>query len=161
MCVLPVTLEPNRRYWVTINGGEHAFRGTNGLIAEEYAIQFETAASAEAARPPKVIRTVPEAGATDVDPSITEIIAEFDKDMRPGSFSCVKNNEKLYPQTTGDPFWRTPRICVLPVKLEPGCTYWLGLNAGYYRSFRSAEGTPAEEYIIEFSTAADGDRSGG
>jgi hypothetical protein len=161
VCVLPVKLDPNRRYWVTISGGEQAFRSVNGQISEEYAIQFETAASAEVARPPKVIRSVPEPGTKDVDPSITELIAEFDKDMRPRGFAWVKDNDKLYPETTGDPFWRTPRICVLPVKLEPGATYWLGLNAGHYRAFRSPEGTPAEEFILEFTTAADGDPGGG
>ena len=114
-------------------------------------------AAKEAAIPPKIIRTVPETGALNVDPNITELIAEFDRDMSPGGYSWVQRSAEEYPETTGMPFWRTSRICVLPVKLEPGRKYWLGLNLAPFQSFKSKDGATAEEYILRFNTADDGD----
>ncbi|UCD76462.1 MAG: DUF4932 domain-containing protein [Phycisphaerales bacterium] len=157
VCVLPVKLVPDHDYWIGLNaGGFDGFLSTDGVAAAEYILQFRTASSPEAAEEaavaPKIIRTVPETGATDVDPNITELIAEFDRDMSPGGYSWTQRSSEEFPETTGMPFWRTPRICVLPVKLQPGHTYWLGLNVAPFQSFAGKDGTTAEEFILQFTT---------
>lgn len=159
ICALPVKLQPSHHYWVGINAGAQAFRTVEGVMAPEYVIEFTTAASTDAAKeaaiPPKVVRTIPETGAMDVDPNLTELIVEFDRDMNQRGYSWVQRSAEEYPETTGKPFWRTSRICVLPVKLEPGRNYWLGLNVKPFQSFMSADGATAEEYILRFKTASD------
>jgi hypothetical protein len=44
------------------------------------------------------------------------------------------------------------RTCVLPVTLEPGRHYRVGINAPSYQNFRSADGLPAPIAAIEFTT---------
>ena len=77
--------------------------------------------------------------------------------MSPGGYSWVQRSKDEYPETTGRPFWRTPRICVLPVKLEAGRTYWLGLNVAPFQSFKSKGGATADEFILQFTTAGEVD----
>ncbi|HNQ21781.1 MAG TPA: S41 family peptidase [Phycisphaerae bacterium] len=51
--VLPVTLEPNHTYWLSINSDRfRGFQATNGTPAEPYPISFTTASAPGAARPP-------------------------------------------------------------------------------------------------------------
>lgn len=157
VCVLPVRLKPDQDYWIGLNAnGFGAFQSTEGSAAEEFVLQFRTAASADeaekAAIPPKVTSTIPETGATDVDPKLTELRVEFDQDMAPGSYSFVKSDLGSFPEVTGQPCWETPRVCVLPVKLQPCRTYWLGLNTGQFKSFMNNSGAAAGEYILKFTT---------
>jgi len=157
ICVLPVKLVPDHEYWIGLNaGGFTGFHSTEGTAAGEYTLKFRTASSPEAAREaataPKIIRTVPETGTVNVDPNIRELIAEFDCDMSPGGYSWTQRSAEEFPEMTGKPFWRTSRICVLPVKLQPGHSYWIGLNVAPFQSFKSKDGTTAEEYILQFKT---------
>jgi hypothetical protein len=48
--------------------------------------------------------------------------------------------------------WRDKRTCVLPVKLEGGHRYRVGINSQSYRNFRSAAGVPAPTSAIYFTT---------
>jgi hypothetical protein len=74
-----------------------------------------------ATMPPVVVKTIPEAGAIDVDPAITEIRATFSKSMITENFSWVQTVKETFPTTTAKPhFEQDQRTCVLPVKLEPG-----------------------------------------
>jgi hypothetical protein len=158
ICVLSVKLKPDHDYWIGLNAGPFTgFSSKDGAVAEAYVLQFRTAASTDAAKeaaiPPRIVRTIPETGAMDVDPNITELIVEFDRDMNQGGYSWVQRSAEDYPQTTGKPFWRTSRMCVLPVKLQPGHSYWIGLNIAPFQSFRSRNGVTAEEHILQFTTA--------
>ena len=101
---------------------------------------------------PKVLKTVPEADAKDVDPALTEIKVTFSKDMRDGSWSWTQRNSENYPEVTGKPHYVDKRTCVLPVKLEPGKTYWIGLNSARFANFKDAEGRPAAPYPLSFTT---------
>ena len=101
-------------------------------------------------RPPRVVRTVPEDWATDVDPGLTEIVIEFDGDMEEGFSWC--GGGPSYPETTGVPVWRTPRVCVLPVRLDPARIYHLGINSQSFRNFRSTAGIPAPPHPLVFAT---------
>jgi hypothetical protein len=41
----------------------------------------------------------------------------------------------------------------LPVSMQPGKVYWVGINGPIYRNFKSAEhGAPAKRYVILFAT---------
>jgi RNA polymerase sigma-70 factor (ECF subfamily) len=59
-----------------------------------------------------------------------------------------------YPKTTGKPRWMADdRTCVLPVKLDPGKTYVLGINSQQFTAFRDAHGRSSLPYLIVFETA--------
>jgi hypothetical protein len=65
---------------------------------------------------PVVVKTVPEAGATDVDSAITEIRVTFSKPMQDGSWSWV--GKEYLPEIVGQPrYLADGRTCVLTVKL--------------------------------------------
>lgn len=100
---------------------------------------------------PQIVKTIPQIGAKDVDPSLKEIVVVFDRDMGQG-FSWTGGGEQ-FPKTTGKPFWRDSRTCVLPVALEPGKSYRFGINAPSYKNFRSKEGVPVKPVLFEFVTS--------
>lgn len=101
--------------------------------------------------PPRIVSTTPKIGASDVDPGLKEITVTFSQDMGRG-FSWTGGGP-LFPKTAGKPSWRTTRTCVLPVALEPGHFYRVGINSGKrYSSFRSAKRVPTETWAIWFTT---------
>lgn len=101
---------------------------------------------------PRVMKSSPEKGAADVDPTLTEIAVTFDRDMDTGM--SWTGGAPLFPPVdkTRQARWTDARTCVLPVKLEPGSYYRLGINSSSYRNFRSSDGTPAEVAAIYFAT---------
>lgn len=104
--------------------------------------------------PPVVINSTPRAGATDVDPQLTEIKVTFSKDMQPRSWSWVRRTLHSFPETTGDSrYLDDQRTCVLPVKLQPGKTYALWLNGRQFHHFRDTDGLSAVPYLLVFRTA--------
>lgn len=101
---------------------------------------------------PQIVATSPAVGATDVDPATTEITVTFDRDMSDG-FSWTGGGPNYPPAAEGKKVvWRDRRTCVLPVKLEPGRYYRVGVNSTSYRNFRSADGVPARPSAIYFTT---------
>jgi Bacterial Ig-like domain len=103
--------------------------------------------------PPVVVKTVPEAGASDVDPSLTEIKVTFSKDMQNGSWSWSTAWKDSTPKSTGAPKYQDDkRTCVLPVKLESGKVYGFWLNSQKFHNFKDAEGRPAVPYLLMFKT---------
>jgi RNA polymerase sigma-70 factor (ECF subfamily) len=117
---------------------------TQGILGQE--ITLETA-------PPVVVKTVPEAGASEVDPGTTEIRVTFSKAMQDGSWSWATASQESFPQTTGQPrYAEDQRTCTLPVKLQPGKTYALWINSEKFRNFKDANGQPAVPYLLVFKT---------
>ena len=107
-----------------------------------------------ASAPPVVVRTVPVAGATAIDPALTEIRVTFSKPMQDGSWSWSTWGQENFPETTGKPrYLEDGRTCVLPVKLQPGTFYATWLNSEKFRNFKDANGTPAVPYLLTFTTA--------
>ena len=105
--------------------------------------------------PPSVVKTVPQAGDTAVDPALKEIRATFSKDMMTDRmWSICQISDETFPQK-GDGnihFLADKRTCVFPVKLQPGKTYVLWFNRGKFNSFRDTANNPAVPYLLVFQT---------
>jgi peroxiredoxin len=102
--------------------------------------------------PPVVVSTSPKTFADDVEPSLGEITVTFDQTMMDRSWSWTGGGE-TFPKMGGQPTYDQGRTtCSLPVKLEPGKVYWVGINSPDYQNFRSASGVSARQYVILFAT---------
>jgi hypothetical protein len=104
--------------------------------------------------PPVVVKSVPEAGAAEVDPKLTEIKVTFSKEMRDGSWSWAMHSKESFPTMDGKPkYLEDKRTCVLPVKLEPGKTYAIWVNSGdKFTNFKDADGRPSVPFLLVFET---------
>ena len=112
--------------------------------------------AARADGPPRLVAAMPAVGAADVDPAMAEIVATFDQDMAPG-FSWTGGGPEFPSGVEGRrPHWRDSRTAVLPVKLEAGHCYRVGINSKSHRNFRSAAGVPALPAAIYFTTRGAG-----
>ena len=101
--------------------------------------------------PPVVVKTVPEAGSTGVDPATTEIRVTFSKPMQDGSWSWL--HQENHPETVGQPrYLADGRTCVLTVKLKPGETYVIGINSQKFGNFKDRQGRSAMPYLLVFET---------
>jgi hypothetical protein len=117
-------------------------------------VQLGVLSSAQTAQgAPQIVATSPARGATDVDPALKEITVTFDQDMGEG-MSWTGGGPEFPPIPKGQTgYWRDKRTCVLPVKLESGHRYRIGINSPSYRNFRSASGLPAPTSAIWFTTS--------
>jgi hypothetical protein len=105
--------------------------------------------------PPVIVKTVPEAGAKDVDPSVKEIKVTFSKDMADKSWSwstAWENSTPETPQGASPKYSNDKRTCVLPVKLEPGKVYGFWINSEKFHGFQDADHRPAVPYLLVFRT---------
>ena len=103
--------------------------------------------------PPVVVKTVPQAGAADVDPKLTEIKVTFSKVMKDGGWSWAMLSKESFPKMDGKPkYLADKRTCVLPVKLEPGKTYAIWVNHEKFNNFKDTGGRPAVPYLLVFKT---------
>ncbi|MDD5327626.1 MAG: M56 family metallopeptidase [Phycisphaerae bacterium] len=103
---------------------------------------------------PTVVGTSPTIYADDVSPELREITVTFDERMMDKSWSWTGG--EMYPKTTGRPSYDQSRTtCRLPVELEPGKVYWVGINSPSHQNFQSAQGVPAERYVILFATKSE------
>jgi RNA polymerase sigma-70 factor (ECF subfamily) len=125
----------------------NAFEGQPVRLAAAAPGAAESAAAA-----PKIIATTPADGAEDVDPGLTEITVTFDQDMG-GGFSWTGGGPEFPTTPRGAKArWQDKRTCVLPVKLEPGHHYRVGINSPSYRNFSSVAGESVEPSSINFTT---------
>ncbi len=109
--------------------------------------------SATSTANPFVVGTTPISMTNDVSPGTKQITVTFDQAMRDGVWSWIGSGE-AYPETTGKIHYnREKTTCTLPVKLEPGKVYRLGINSPSYKNFKNSRGMPARPYAILFSTA--------
>jgi hypothetical protein len=103
--------------------------------------------------PPVVVKTVPAAGAGDVNAKLTEIKVTFSKDMQDGSWSWAMISKESFPRVAGKPkYLADRRTCVLPVKLEPGKTHAIWVNSAKFGNFKDVDGRPAVPYLLVFKT---------
>jgi hypothetical protein len=103
--------------------------------------------------PPHVVATSPKVGVTDVDPALKEITVTFDRDMAEG-FSWTGGGAN-FPKSPEDKkaHWRDKRTCVLPVKLQGGHYYKVGINSQSFHNFCGVNGVPAKPSAISFRTS--------
>jgi RNA polymerase sigma-70 factor (ECF subfamily) len=103
--------------------------------------------------PPVVVKTVPQAGDTRVDPNLKEIRVTFSKDMRNRTWSCVKMSKDTLPRIIGQPrYEQDSRTWVIRVELQPNRTYALWFNQGWFEGFMDVEQRPAIPYLLVFRT---------
>jgi RNA polymerase sigma-70 factor (ECF subfamily) len=103
--------------------------------------------------PPVVVKTVPEAGASDVSPRLAEIRVTFSKDMQDGSWAWSTFSKESFPKLDGKPkYLADKRTCVLPVTLEPGKTYAIWVNSEKLGDFKDKDGRSAVPYLLVFKT---------
>jgi hypothetical protein len=127
------------------------------VVLTSAAIAFVTAKAAESSTadpqgPPQIVSTAPANGQSDVDPGLKEITVTFDRDMG-GGFSWTGGGPEYPPTPEGaKPYWRDKRTCVLPVTLERGHLYRVGINSPSYHNFQSADGVPANPTSLYFTT---------
>jgi RNA polymerase sigma factor (sigma-70 family) len=106
------------------------------------------------AMPPVVVKTVPQAGLTNVDAKTTEIQVTFSKDMTDESWSWSQLGDETFPKIIGKPkYLKDKRTCVATVKLEPDKTYAIWLNSERFGNFKDADGRSAVPYLLVFKTA--------
>ena len=123
--------------------------GAANLLAEE------SPQHSVAALPASVVKTEPQAGLTDVDPTIKEIKVTYSKKMADKTWSWGQISDDTFPKTAGKPHYlEDGKTCVLPVKLEPGHTYVLELNSfkGKFNNFKDENRQPATPYLLVFET---------
>ena len=102
---------------------------------------------------PTVIKFEPANGATNVDPSLTELKVTFSESMMDGSWSWMMENKGTFPQTAGQPHYASDgKTNVLPVKLKPGKKYVLWVNSKHGHNFKSRSGVPATPARWTFQT---------
>ena len=76
-------------------------------------------------------------------PGLREIRVTFSKKMRDKSWSWTEGNVYSVPKLDGKIHYEyDQRTCVMPVKLEPGKTYVLGINSERFRNFQGRRRTP-------------------
>lgn len=159
-CVLPVKLEAGHYYRVGINStGHQNFKSSLNEPARPSAIYFTTRGASEETklrmRKPEIVSLDPANGAQSVSPGLKELRVTFNMPMK-GGFSWTGGGTQFPTLVDGKrPYWTDDRLtCVLPVELEPGKEYRLGLNSRSARNFQSESGVPSEPVIYTFKTAA-------
>jgi hypothetical protein len=156
--VLPVELKKAHYYRVGINSKSFQnFRSAAGVPVPPSVIQFTTRGASEElinqVRIPKIVSITPTNGATDVDPSVSEIRVQFNIPMG-GGFSWTGGGPKFPEIPEGQsPSWSPDgKTCTLPVKLKPNSEYSLGLNSLSHKNFQSRWGVPLDPVVYTFRT---------
>ena len=104
--------------------------------------------------PPVVVRTIPESGATDVNPSLSEIKVTFSKKMMDKSWSWVRMSVETFPELVGKPYYlEDKKTCAVKVKLEPGKAYVVWFNSERFMNFKDLGGRSAIPYLLAFETS--------
>jgi hypothetical protein len=103
--------------------------------------------------PPRIVSSSPADGAKDVDPATAQVTITFNQEMGQGiTFNGQGASFPFLPGANAS--WRDRRTCVLPVELEAGRSYRIGLNqfSPNYQSFRSAQDAAMMPATICFTT---------
>jgi beta-lactamase regulating signal transducer with metallopeptidase domain len=100
----------------------------------------------------RIVKSSPRQGATDVEADLGEISVTFDRDMEPGM--SWTGGPPLFPplDKSRQARWTDKRTCVLPVKLQAGTYYRLGINSSSFQNFRAEKGDPAATAAVYFCT---------
>ena len=104
----------------------------------------------------RVAETRPANGAKGVPCSLDAITITFSGPVKMNSWSFVTMDDGVFPEVSGNPHFPDNTACVLPVALEPGVTYSVGINSATKTGFKSADDAevPVTPYVLTFATAA-------
>ncbi len=154
-CVLPVKLQPGHDYRVGINSQSyHGFCGANGIQAGQSAISFRTSGTAVETKGPVIVSLSPANGASDVSPAVAELRVTFNVPMGGGMSWCGGGpNFPANPAGKKAHWTDGGKTCVVPVSLQPGWEYELGLNSPSFKGFQSKDGVPLEPVHYSFKTS--------
>jgi hypothetical protein len=103
--------------------------------------------------PPKVVEIVPENGAQNVDPKLTQIRVVFDQDMSSRGYSVCGGRPK-FPKMTGRPRCVDKRTLIMTVTLLAGHEYQFSINCPSAQNCRSVRGEPVVPYPVRFKTGS-------
>lgn len=110
------------------------------------------------ADPPRVTKSKPANGATEVPRDVGVLLVFFDRNMKLNQWTLWTSEEGEFPPLAApdENPWRDPRTLELKLEaLKPGTTYALQLNSAKAKKqgFRSAEGDePLPDTVITFTT---------
>jgi hypothetical protein len=103
------------------------------------------------AKGPKLVSMEPTDGAQDVDPTIVVVRFVFDRPMKSGM--ALMRSDGTFPESAGKPTWDAEgKVLTFPVRLTPGTTYRLGLNAKDVYGFQDRDASPLRPIIVSFRT---------
>jgi RNA polymerase sigma factor (sigma-70 family) len=105
--------------------------------------------------PPVVLKTIPPAGADDIDAdTVKELKVTFSKEMKDKSWSwATDSGYGEVPESNGEvAYEKDKKTCVMPVKLKPGTTYAIWINSDRFANFKDADGKPSVPYLLVFQT---------
>jgi hypothetical protein len=124
-----------------------------GTLCQIAAITAHAQAQTVESMPPVVVKTFPEAGATDVTPGEVEIKVTFSKEMTDQSWSWSSAWANSDAKIIGKPHYEADhKTCVIKVKLEPGKTYGYWINSQKFHGFQDTQHHPAVPYLLTFKT---------
>lgn len=103
--------------------------------------------------PPVVVKTLPEAGTSNVPPGQCEVKVTFSKEMQDHSWSWSNAWNDSTPEVIDAPHYEADhKTCVLKVKLAPNKTYGWWLNSQKFHGFQDSQGHAAVPYLLAFKT---------
>lgn len=103
---------------------------------------------------PRLVRSDPADGATNVSARSGTLRLEFDQPMRTDTYSITGSVHDLPADIKVVHTENDGRVWHLRMNPEPGRTYSIGLNGGKFRGFKSREGVALEFVMIRITTAA-------
>ena len=105
-------------------------------------------------RVPKIVKMVPENGADNVKPSVKVLRVTFDVPMGAG-MSWTGGGEQFPDTPEGEVAkWSGDgKTCLLPVSLQAGKSYRLGINSPSHINFQSKWGVPVVPVEYRFTTS--------
>jgi len=132
------------------------FNGYSGRVERDLAaLDEEKRKEMEALKEksPKIITLVPGNGARDVDPGLEAIVVTFDRPMMGGNIAVMILDQSKFPKTPGRAAYNATRTVLrIPVTLEPGREYVLGLNGEGHLVMKDDLGHPLVPFVIKFRT---------
>lgn len=155
---IPLKLAPGKTYILQLNSKQViGFKDANGNQLVPTTIRFSTRERTQKENAeqkkltPKVIKLLPENGATNVSATTSEIKIEFSEPMQ-SSWSLVGGGEP-FPEINGKiSFDQTGKILTVPVKLRANHSYWMWLNSERFQGFLSKKGVTVSPQKYEFKT---------
>ncbi len=120
-------------------------------IAIQYSLKQESVSGAVSQV--RVKATYPAVYDNKVPATLEALQVNFNTAMRDRSWSWTGSGER-YPKLDGEVSYDSSiTTCRMPVKLEPGKVYMVGINSPSHKNFKSKDGIPATPFVLIFATA--------